>query len=92
MISRRLRIRGHVQGVFYRESMRRRAAELNVTGWVRNRADGSVEAVVQGETTDVERMIGWARRGPPAALVDGVEVEIADGEEPRTTFEKKPTL
>lgn len=91
MTSRRLRIRGLVQGVYYRESMRQRAQELGVTGWVRNRADGSVEAVVQGEAAYVERMIDWARRGPPAARVDAVEIEPANGEPALAIFEKRPT-
>jgi acylphosphatase len=91
VIARRLRIRGHVQGVCYRESMRQQARALGVTGWVRNRADGSVEAVVQGESAAVERMLDWARRGPPAARVDVVEIEAADGEPVAEGFEKRPT-
>ncbi|HWA12989.1 MAG TPA: acylphosphatase [Burkholderiales bacterium] len=92
MISRRLRIRGLVQGVFYRESMRQQAAGLKVAGWVRNRADGSVEAVLQGEVAAIERLIDWAREGPPAARVEVVEVEAADEEHALVTFEKRPTL
>lgn len=92
MISRRLRIHGHVQGVFYRESMRQRAEKLNVTGWGRNRSDGSVEAVVQGEQVAVETLIDWARRGPPAARVDRVDVEVADDEPRHPIFDKKPTV
>jgi acylphosphatase len=91
MISRRLRIRGLVQGVYYRESLRQHAAALNVGGWVRNRADGSVEAVLQGSESEVERLTDWARRGPPAARVDSVEVEAADHEPVTSTFEKRPT-
>lgn len=92
MISRRLRIRGLVQGVYYRESMRQRAQELGITGWVRNRADGSVEAVVQGEAADVERLIAWARCGPPAARVDGLEIQTADEELRHSAFEKRPSF
>jgi acylphosphatase len=92
MIARRLRIRGLVQGVFYREAMRQRAQELGVTGWVRNRSDGSVEAVVQGAAMDVERLTDWARRGPPAARVEAVETEAADDEPGFSTFDKKPTI
>lgn len=91
MISRRLRVHGLVQGVYFRESMRQRAAELHVTGWVRNRADGSVESVVQGDMPAVEVMTDWARRGPPAARVDRVEVESVENEPAHATFEKKPT-
>jgi acylphosphatase len=91
MISRRLRIRGTVQGVYYRESMRQRADQWGVTGWVRNRMDGTVEAVLQGETENVERLIDWARRGPPAARVESVDVAAADDEPRHESFDKKPT-
>jgi acylphosphatase len=88
-ITRRLEIRGRVQGVWYRESMRLEAARLRVTGWVRNRADGNVEAVVQGSPEAVDALIRWARQGPDQARVDGVEVLPAEGE--FTSFEKRPT-
>jgi acylphosphatase len=91
MIACRLRIRGLVQGVFYRESMRQRAVELKVGGWVRNRIDGSVEALLQGEAADVERLTEWARRGPPAARVEAVQIEPADEEPVLVIFEKRPT-
>lgn len=91
MISRRLRIHGVVQGVYFRESMRQRAAELNVKGWVRNRLDGSVEALAQGAEEDVARLIDWARRGPPAARVERVDVEPANDEARHESFEKRPT-
>lgn len=90
-ITRRLRIHGHVQGVFYRESMRQRAEKLNVTGWVRNRSDGSVEALIQGDPVALETLTDWARRGPPAARVDRVEIEAADDEPHHAMFDKKPT-
>jgi acylphosphatase len=90
-ITRRLRIHGRVQGVFYRESMRRRAEELKVTGWVRNRTDGTVEAIVQGGAFEVDALIEWARRGPEAATVVKVEVEAADGEGDFHLFDKRPT-
>jgi acylphosphatase len=85
----RLTIRGQVQGVWFRESMRLEAERLGVTGWVRNRIDGSVEAVVQGQARAVEAMIAWARRGPEAAEVFGVEVADAQGDYP--SFEKRPS-
>lgn len=91
-ITRRLKIHGRVQGVFFRESMRQRAEQLNVTGWVRNRADATVEAVVQGDEFEVGRLIEWAQHGPDAAKVDRVEVESAEGEGRYGTFDKKPTL
>ena len=87
--TRRLSIRGRVQGVWFRESMRLEAERLGVTGWVRNRMDGSVEAVVQGERDAVEAMVRWARRGPEGAEVSGVETSDAQGDFPR--FEKRPT-
>jgi len=92
MISRRLRVYGHVQGVFFREAMRQRAGQLNVKGWVRNCPDGSVEAVVQGDPFAVEKLADWARRGPPAARVDRIEIEAADDEPRHTIFDKKPTV
>ena len=91
MISRRLLIHGLVQGVYYRESLRQRADQLKVTGWVRNRSDGSVEAVIQGEPFAVETVTDWARRGPPAARVDRVEIEAADDEPHYSIFDKMPT-
>jgi len=78
--TKRLIIYGRVQGVFFRESMCRQAAELGVTGWVRNRRDGSVEATVQGDEAAVERMIDWARAGPAYAQVERVEIEPGSGE------------
>jgi acylphosphatase len=79
-ITRHLRIRGRVQGVGFRYSMERKARELGLAGWVRNRLDGSVEAVVQGDPAAVEAMIAWAHRGPRAAIVTAVEVSEAVGE------------
>lgn len=81
-ITRRVRIFGRVQGVFFRDSMRQRADALGVTGWVRNRADGSVEAVIHGPPEAVEALIQWAHRGPEHARVERVEVEPAEGEFP----------
>jgi acylphosphatase len=88
-ITRLLRIRGRVQGVWYRESMRQAAERLGVAGWVRNRSDGSVEAMAQGDEAAVEALVAWAWEGPPAARVDEVEVTEADGH--YTGFEKRPT-
>jgi acylphosphatase len=69
MIARRLVIRGRVQGVGYRMAMTDAAVALGVTGWVRNRRDGTVEALVQGDEVVVERLLAWCRRGPPGARV-----------------------
>ena len=90
-ITRRLRISGRVQGVFFRESMRLRAEQLKVTGWVRNCADGTVEAVAQGDAFDVDRLIEWAQRGPEAANVEKVDVESVQDDVHYAIFDKKPT-
>ncbi len=74
MIRRRVVVRGAVQGVFFRDTCRREAKRQNVSGWVANRDDGAVEAVFEGETSDVEAMVAWARNGPPQAVVGAVEV------------------
>jgi len=68
-----------VQGVGYRESTRREAARLGLAGWVRNRADGAVEAVAEGPAPAVEALVAWMRSGPPWAEVTGVQ---ADAEPP----------
>jgi acylphosphatase len=70
----RLSVRGLVQGVGYRASLHREATRLGLTGWVRNRRDGSVEALVRGSAGAVERLVAWARRGPPAARVEHIAV------------------
>ena len=75
MEGRRLRISGRVQGVSFRVSMVNEAHRLGASGWVRNRHDGSVEALVCGTPEVIAAMIGWARRGPPAAEVLQVLVE-----------------
>ena len=75
----RLVIRGRVQGVLFRDSMRREAQRLGIAGYVRNRSDGSVEAVVQGEPADVDAIVHWARRGPDRAQVERVGIEPHDG-------------
>jgi acylphosphatase len=65
----RVVVHGHVQGVFFRDSTRRRAAELGVAGWVCNRSDGAVEAVFEGAPEAVAAMVDWSRRGPRGADV-----------------------
>jgi len=79
-VTRHLRISGRVQGVGYRDALRSEALARGVSGWVRNRRDGTVEAVLQGEATATDAVIAWARRGPPAARVSGLEIEEASGE------------
>jgi acylphosphatase len=68
-------VSGRVQGVWFRESCRREAQRLGVTGWVRNRADRRVEIEAEGERDRVDALLAWAREGPPLAVVTGIEVE-----------------
>ena len=70
MIRRRVVVTGRVQGVFFRDSTRREARRRRVAGWVTNRADGSVEAVFEGEPDAVEAVVTWTRRGPVRARVE----------------------
>jgi acylphosphatase len=77
-IRARARIRGRVQGVFYRQSTVETASRLELAGWVRNLPDGSVEAVVEGPMAVVREFLDWCRQGPPAAKVDVVDVDWTD--------------
>jgi acylphosphatase len=91
MVTKRLRIRGRVQGVGYRYALCREADRLGVSGWVRNRTDGSVEALVQGDAEPVAALITWAHRGPPASRVDEVHIEPADASDVPAGFERRPS-
>lgn len=84
-----LQISGRVQGVGFRYHMCRVARELGVTGWVRNRRDGSVEAMAEGAPDAVEKIIAWARRGPGHAVVTAVEINEGNGSYER--FDTLPT-
>jgi acylphosphatase len=68
-------ISGRVQGVFFRAETQRTAKSFNLTGWVRNMADGSVEALFEGEDTNVDKMLDWCHIGPPAAKVEEVLIQ-----------------
>ena len=92
MLTRRLEIVGRVQGVGFRYAMQREAERLGVRGWVRNRRDGSVEALAHGEPVAVERLIEWARRGPPGANVIELRATPVDAGDPSPAFELRPTL
>lgn len=74
MIRRRVVVHGLVQGVFFRDTVRRHAVAAGVGGWVRNNRDGTVEAVFEGGQDAVERLVGVCRRGPHGARVDEIEV------------------
>ena len=74
MIRRRIVVHGHVQGVFFRDSVRRAAQQRGVNGWVANRADGTVEAVFEGEPEAVERLVALCREGPRGAQVEWLDV------------------
>jgi acylphosphatase len=74
-IRRRVVVHGRVQGVFFRDSVRRRAAAAGVAGWVRNREDGTVEAVFEGPASAVEALVAFAQRGPARAVVERVDLE-----------------
>ena len=89
MALRHVVIHGRVQGVGFRASLAWEAQQLGVTGWVRNRRDGTVEAMIQGNDEAVAGLLGWTREGPPGAHVSRVEVELGSGD--FTGFEQKPT-
>lgn len=90
MSARLLQITGRVQGVGFRYLLAQEARRLQVSGWVRNRTDGSVEAHLQGPAAAVAAVERWARQGPPAASV--LHVEAADAaEEKAVGFEERPT-
>ena len=73
-----LKIKGKVQGVWYRGSTKRKALELGIKGFVRNESDGSVYAEIEGEETQLNALIQWCKSGPPLANVTSVEVEASE--------------
>ncbi len=78
VIRRRVIVRGMVQGVFFRDTCRHEAIGRGVAGWVRNRPDGTVEAVFEGPASAVEAMCAWCETGPPHARVERVDVSEED--------------
>ena len=90
MPTRHLSIRGRVQGVGYRDALRRQAERLGVRGWVRNRRDGSVEALAQGTAAALDALIAWAERGPPLAGVTELGVEELPDEPQEAGFRRRP--
>ena len=91
MIAKQVRIAGLVQGVGYRDWMVRQANRLGVFGWVRNRADGTVEAFVQGDAVVVEELLRHSRRGPPGAAVTLIHEDLVEPTED-VGFRRLPTL
>ena len=78
IVRRHVVVRGRVQGVWFRESARRRATELGVGGWVRNRGDGAVEAELEGDAEAVAVLVDWFGHGPSGARVESIEIEERD--------------
>jgi len=89
-VTLRVIIRGRVQGVGFRYAFAEEASSRRLRGWVRNRRDGCVEAIVSGPAAEVEAIVAWSRRGPGAAQVTAIETAAADGDFAR--FEIEPTV
>ena len=92
MSGSRLRIHGRVQGVFFRNWAMDKARALGVRGWVRNRRDGSVELVAYGDDEAVDALIAACRKGPPAAEVERIDVDVVEGEGPPAGFRVTATV
>lgn len=91
MTARLLRIAGRVQGVGYRDWMVARARQLGLSGWVRNRIDGTVEALIDGPEPAIEELLRASRRGPQAAHVTDIHESLADAPD-APGFSRLPTL
>jgi acylphosphatase len=90
-LAKHLRIAGIVQGVGYRAAFAAKARALQLSGWVRNRRDGSVEVTVSGSTGALDSIIDWARRGPPGAQVREISIAEADDPPAEGKFEILPS-
>ena len=82
-----LKITGRVQGVFYRDSARKTAHKLNLTGYAKNMPDGHVEALVQGDKLQIHEFIKWCSQGPPSAKVKNIETKWQETSKEYTNFE-----
>ena len=91
-IALKLRIHGKVQGVYYRDWTVQTATALGVDGWVRNREDGTVEALVVGDEVAIRALIERCHQGPERAVVERIDEEPAQGITPRGQFGRKPTV
>jgi acylphosphatase len=80
VVRKRVVVEGRVQGVFFRDTCRREAQAREVSGWVRNNPDGTVEGAFEGECAAVDAMVAWMRRGPRAARVESVHVSAEEPE------------
>jgi acylphosphatase len=79
-VRRHVTVSGDVQGVFFRETARRKATEAGVSGWITNRSDGRVEAVFEGPAEAVDDLVEYCRVGPTAATVEDVDVQTEEAE------------
>lgn len=84
-----VRIKGRVQGVFFRQSARERALSLKLTGWVRNLPDGDVEAVFEGSKQGIKEILIWCKQGPSSARVDNLQVSHEESTDEFSTFSIK---
>jgi acylphosphatase len=75
MTAKHITIKGRVQGVFFRRNAQQKADELNITGWVKNMEDDTVEIVAQGEENELQQFIEWCKEGPSKAIVENVEIK-----------------
>ena len=84
-------VSGRVQGVGFRYSTYHVARQLGLTGWVRNLADGRVEAVFQGDPDTIQRMLAWCRHGPPGSFVENLDVAWDESANGSAEFRVEPT-